>query len=313
MIKRTIFLVLLSVTLIGCATLRAEPTVGQQFRKVMADIDALCKKEKLGPYLDPIDPDYKDKRKQQGTCDILTLKPYDPLATPEGRFAHSLKLPPPHDQPKNVWRDGMTGEEYFKALCEAEAGEWVFRKAEGVEGIMQLRLSPRSEPSPMNIVLLEAPGTVSPPAESYMSFLPPLGSFRYLEVVEGQNSSVERFIYKGTYRKGSILTRQHYDQQTIKNPDSRFAITWRGISRPNDREHGIVGGELLVLDKTTNEIIGFKRDFIRFYFDPNYKDSRILWPRRCKVHGKDDTNELLKNYPEQEAYEFVRTVIVPPN
>ena len=95
----------------------------------MAQIDANCRERKLGPY----EPEPRKTGVRNASCDILFLKPEDPLSTPEGRFAHALKLPAPHDVPKDVLRPGMTGEEYFKALCEAEAGEWVFRAVGGVE------------------------------------------------------------------------------------------------------------------------------------------------------------------------------------
>jgi hypothetical protein len=112
-----------------------EKTVGEQFREVMHRIDEGCKARGEGPYLDPKSPGYAQKSRYTD-CDILKLKPYDPLATEEGRFAHALKLPPPHDKPEDVYRPGMSGEEYFKALCAVEAGEWVFKSVERVEGIV---------------------------------------------------------------------------------------------------------------------------------------------------------------------------------
>lgn len=286
MIKRTIFLVLLSAILIGCATLRAEPTVSQQFRKVLADIDALCKKEKLGPYLDPSDPEYKDKRKQQGTCDILTLKPYDPLATPEGRFAHSLKLPSPHDQPKNVWRDGMTGEEYFKALCEAEVGEWVFRTVEGVKGIMLLR----SRPDENNISML---GEYYVDAESAAvdyaiagkgaeGYLVKTDRYEFLEKPTAGNDDKGKYI-RFFRDSAQPLDREPYGvgHLTTKERLSRYGYTWRGIKRKSAREHGIFGAEIIVLDLQTQEILGFRRVFHRVYFDKQYADKRMMWPMPC--------------------------------
>lgn len=45
---------------------------------------------------------------------------------------------------------------------------------------------------------------------------------------------------------------------TIK---SRYGVLWRGISRPQDRAMGIGGGEVIVLDLQTNEILAVRRGF----------------------------------------------------
>lgn len=47
---------------------------------------------------------------------------------------------------------------------------------------------------------------------------------------------------------------------TIK---SRYGFTWRGITRPHDRELRIAGGELIVLDSQNNEVMAVRRGFIR--------------------------------------------------
>jgi hypothetical protein len=44
---------------------------------------------------------------------------------------------------------------------------------------------------------------------------------------------------------------------------SRYGFTWRGITRPHDRELGIAGGELILLDLETNEVLGVRRGFVR--------------------------------------------------
>lgn len=108
MMKRALlFPVLMCSILCVTGSVRGEPTVGQQFRAIMAEIDAKCRKEKLGPYLDPNEPPRSAKR-TNGSCDILNVKPVDPLATEEGRFAYSIKLPPPHDKPKVEYKKGMS-------------------------------------------------------------------------------------------------------------------------------------------------------------------------------------------------------------
>jgi hypothetical protein len=44
---------------------------------------------------------------------------------------------------------------------------------------------------------------------------------------------------------------------------SRYGYIWRGITRPHDRELGIAGGELIVLDAQSNEVLAVRRGFIR--------------------------------------------------
>ncbi|GHT95622.1 hypothetical protein AGMMS49545_18900 [Betaproteobacteria bacterium] len=51
--------------------------------------------------------------------------------------------------------------------------------------------------------------------------------------------------------------KKRYEQQRI----SRYGYTWRGIRRDRDREFGIAGGELIVLDLHTDEILGVRRGF----------------------------------------------------
>lgn len=68
------------------------------------------------------------------------------LSTPEGRIAHNLKLP--DILPKPVPFDFEKAKEmvsenktkrvslmYFDHLCATEAGEWIFKKVENVEGL----------------------------------------------------------------------------------------------------------------------------------------------------------------------------------
>lgn len=52
-------------------------------------------------------------------------------------------------------------------------------------------------------------------------------------------------------------------QKEVEVLQSRYGYTWRGITRPHDREFGIAGGEIIVLDLTTNEILAVRRGFIR--------------------------------------------------
>jgi hypothetical protein len=177
--KRVVLLALLCLPLSSCAA-----TVGQQFRDIMADIDADCKKKGLGPYMNYNEPQSPDKL-TNSSCDILTIKPADPLATEEGRFAYSIQLPPPHDKSKVEYRSGMSAESYFKELCEKAEGDFVFRTVEGVEGIKIMRPQPDIRSTPP---LWDEYGWLSP---GY--FVAPInGIYEYVDAVElAQGSQTE--------------------------------------------------------------------------------------------------------------------------
>lgn len=265
-------------------------TVGETFRKVMAQIDAKCRQEKKGPYLDPKDPEYKEKRRYTD-CDILKLLPEDPLSTPEGRFAHSIKLPAPHDEPKDVWRPGMTGEEYFQALCEAEAGEWIFRTVEGVEGVRQVRPYHKTnfyESLGTYLAAEIAVGEIVAHVDNPAGYLVSSGvkqwrTYQYLEIPISENYGSDNY---SRHIKSLDVPQVPpvYGVAVINHvtPQSRYGYVWRGIERDRARENGILGSELLVLDLDSKEVLGYRRHFYRMYFDQNYLTSRQMFAGICK-------------------------------
>ncbi len=106
----------------------AEETVAERFNKAMKKKADYCRTHKIVP---------ANRR-----CDILKLKPADPLATEEGRFAHSIKIPNPVAEDSG-YKPGMTPEQYFDHLCKTEAGEFIYKTVENVEGLYMMR--PRKE------------------------------------------------------------------------------------------------------------------------------------------------------------------------
>ena len=96
--------VLLLVT--GCAASFAQ-TPGERFRQALKEMEANCAKRKL--------------EKNEACGEVAKLKPADPLATEEGRFAHSIKIPNPVPEDSG-YKPGMTPQEYFDHLCKTEAG-----------------------------------------------------------------------------------------------------------------------------------------------------------------------------------------------
>jgi len=234
---------LLFLHLSGCS----DPTVGQQFRDIMAQIDAECR-----------------KGRSDGSCEILKVKPADPLATEEGRFAYSIKLPLPHDRPKVEYRKGSSAEAYFKELCEKEEGDFTFRTVDGVEGIRILRPIPKAT----GLHLWEE--AAGPAVGSFVS--PINGIYMYVDAVEFVNelsgtTHLVHYFVDPEWRSNSNLYAPPYGRahSIVDQSKARYGYTFRNSTLEN-REHGIVGQELIILDLQTAEVLALRRRFSRLSF-----------------------------------------------
>jgi hypothetical protein len=171
------------------------------------------------------------------------------------------KLPEPPNPP--VYREGMTSKEYFEALCKAEAGEFIYRVVENVEGIYQIR--PRKEASwdaLMDRYVMEDPyGYTGAEATTPQTLFAYAGSrYRFFERPTGGSLPYVR--YEGKFDNHGV----HETISRTNQLKSTFGFYWRGIKRPNDRELSIAGGELIVVDLRTNEVLGIRRGFARSGF-----------------------------------------------
>lgn len=198
------------------------------------------------------------------------------------------KLPEAPNPP--TYKKGMSAEEYFNALCEKEAGEFIYRTVENVDGLYAVR--PRDDEGGDERVrdryVIEDPFDfftmtgMHPENQLGFSYLyvseatPYRGGYRFFEtarVPAGYLSRAELDAslfepkptdrpyerYSGYDSKSRKSMKKEFDSQ-IK---ARYGFTWRGIDRPNDRDMGIKGGELIVLDLKTNEVLGIRRNFVR--------------------------------------------------
>lgn len=251
--------------ILGYVDLAQGETVGEQFRTQMEKMATLCVTQKLSPM---------DSR-----CILPKMKPADPLATEEGRFAHSIKIsnPVPED---GGYKSGMTPEQYFEHLCKTEAGEFIFKTVENVEGVYQMR--PRTsttEHQQRHLYATEDPfnDNVGESAEPEGRYIGPT-RYKYfetpqvtLQLPEGKrkyrhpsyflkpsaNDKVARYFGYNGHELKSI--QKEYDASR----KSRYGYTWRGIQHTNDRELGIAGGEFIVMDLDTSEVLAIRRGFIR--------------------------------------------------
>lgn len=292
-IVNTSMLLLLSTSLSGCAT-----TVGQEFRNIMADIDADCRDRKLGPYLDG-NHRYKHGELNSSSCDILLIKPADPLATEEGRFAYSIKLPAPHDKLKTEYSQMMTAEGYFKQLCEKDAGEWIFKTVEGVEGVFQGRQNyPPSQVGDSLLVfqLREVADAEVLNRNMEGSLVQPYhGRYNYLERPIDLNETGKPYIrflrgaeVQGHPKAGTQKNRMPIEVPYIVNSEqadtlkSRYGYTWRQVDDKDMLESGIVGSETIIFDRTTNEVLAFRRLFFRYWPRPDSRYTRLVNHEFCK-------------------------------
>lgn len=248
------------------------------------------------------------------SCDRLKLTPADPLATEEGRFAHSIKIPNPVPADSG-YKPGMTPEQYFDHLCKTEAGEFIFKTVENVDGLYLMR--PRKEATDYeleHLYALEDPygyvlSDFDLPQDSYVQ--PAMGKYEYLEMPADDpkraNEAAAKF--KRYYRDETAHPNRRYQtavngqfvfvpyivaEASVSAIKSRYGFTWRSVPRPHDRELGIAGGELIVLDLKTQEVVAVRRGFIRSGWMKNMTGIWWLTGRTCPSPGAKREHLLIK-------------------
>lgn len=191
--------------------------------------------------------------------------------------------------------------EYYDHLCSTEAGEWIFKKVDNVESIYQMR--PMLSQEEANKVFkdkyaMEDPADWSGQEGSavavyFIGKSTDSNHFKYYESMMGPKEMVNpvfirdwRFTRDPNYPYDAPYWKyfgEDFNGNSIKKPkadpinkiSAKFGYTWRGIKRPRDREFGIAGGELIVLDLQTNEILAVRRSFTKA--QRNYNISDISW------------------------------------
>ena len=222
-----------------------------------------------------------------GDCDIYRLR-----RKPNPEYWPNPKLPRPvvADGDKKVYRSGMSSEEYFKALCEAEAGEFIYKTVENVDAVYQIR--PRDEPTTnegQDRYVLEAPYFYEGQSIDAQRTLHGFRSYQY-SIFEQPNLSKTGELMSPAYRRyeGYTRERDHFGQERINRHTaeavgelrSRYGFYWYGIKRQNDRKMAVAGGELVVVDLETNEVLGLKRGFalaVTDHWGKGYSPTGISW------------------------------------
>ena len=226
------------------------------------------------------------------------------LQDPEAKIAHSLKLPDSVPKPvpfdfskayRKSWLPGTPKQsvQYFNHLCSTEAGEWIFRKVQNVEGFYFAR--PQGEPTTDTMtdpygpempwiqrIIMVGGNSLEDKGAKYIN--PPFYNYRFVEQprrnTKWQDGIKEPYVRLFGYTREAVpipgVYGKAYDQrdwydwrektpmQVIGIPalTARYGYTWRGLRRERDREFGIAGGELLIYDLQTKEVLAVRRQFL---------------------------------------------------
>jgi hypothetical protein len=243
-------------------------------------------------------------------CDVYKLRrqenpeywPYPNVPPP--------KLPPAYKD--SGYKPWMTSKQYFEHLCKTEAGEFIYRTVENVEGIYQIRPRKRErDEAQHDRFVLEDPVNYSDwEANNPEAFFVRPSRYAFFETAssigtpEVPGARYHRFTWVKTVTAGAGYKHEILAQEKVSEIQSRYGYAWRGIFRPRDRELGIAGGELIVLDLRTNEVLAIQRGFIQRW-DAQTGLSKLLSTGRglCPSNGR----RLFK------TVEFLLTVLRPVN
>lgn len=235
--------------------------------------------------------------------------PAEWVSTPEGKFAHSIKIPNP--VPKDSgYRWTMSAKEYFEHLCKKEAGEFIFKTVKNVDGFYFAR--PPARPTDDDLMdrhKLEAPEIertfqlleASPTERGKLYVSPPWRLFSFVEEPLPARATNRPYVRLFGYRDKISPMKA----EGVTDLRSRYGMTWRGIKRTKDREHAIAGSEWIVFDLQTGEVLAVLRDYARTGKTPNAPEG-IWW-----LNAINCPNSPSKHIRSRRFYDFAIKVIVP--
>jgi len=216
--------------------------------------------------------------------------------------------------------------EYFKNKCESQAGEFIYRTVENVEGLYQMRLrDPRDYFDRMRYGdIPEDPyGHTNVEAQKpWVLFVKnPSGRYQFLEtkkaptmrgyklnidylkfakrpVFTGQKFWRYELIDEPYTNSGSPMYRQAIQVDDLK---SKYGFTWKEVRDEKDKEVGVWGGEISVVDLKNKEVIAIKRGFVlinkyggRSGICPKDKDDFFIYKFISKVLKPKNTRNRMK-------------------
>lgn len=245
-----------------------------------------------------------------GGCEKFRLRR---LENPEyWPYPDAPKFKWPEAPKESVYQPGMSSKEYFEALCKAEAGEFIYKTVENVEGVYQIR--PRqfeSDDAMTDRYVMEDPygyntaevsnklprQIVQPTYGQYVFVdIPNAGSITHYfrDETMRHTRKINVFIGGRGYHAPIIVNSKEIDR-----PSAAYGFTWRGISRPHDRELGIAGGEMAIIDLQSGDVLALRRGFRRSGYMKNSSGFWWLTAQHCSP-------ELA-----QPGYRFIEKILRP--
>jgi len=214
-------------------------------------------------------------------------------------FAHNLTTPDDFKD-DGFYQEGLFGIfgrttylEYIEHLCDTQAGEFIYKTVEGVEGLYEMRprTLARETEELGNLYRMEDPYGYDGMQVSSQPSLFVAHHFNNYDYFETTTPPKNYGLLTTSYKpyKDLGIPYWHYSGYGYSPPpkikfsivndtkvQSQYGFTWRGIRVPHDRENGIAGGELLVIDLKTNEVLAMRRGFTRASSISN-NQSGISW------------------------------------
>jgi len=206
-------------------------------------------------------------------------------------------------------------EAYFQQKCEKDAGEFIYRTVENVEGLYQMR--PRD---PRDYFTRLRSGDL--PEDPYghtnyearrveALFLNPKPKnaprYKYFESTKAPNT--DRRFPTMPYLNEPVVTGEKYWRYTLFGHDengaeiftaeqstnlkSSYGFTWKEIRDDRDKLLGVWEGNLIVMNLNSNEVLGIKRGF--FYVN--------LFTKEIHLCPRDKSSTM--------TYDFISKVIKP--
>jgi hypothetical protein len=227
-----------------------------------------CQSAPPSPYI------WKEFVSARGHANLI---PKQWVATPEGKFAHELVIPNPVPADSG-YKPGMSAGEYYRHLCDTEAGDFIFKKVDNVEGLYFAR--PPKRPTDQDLMdrwklehpymesTFQARDTSEERARRFVN--PPWRLYRFYEEPNQDPKSDQPYLRLSGYR-----VRYNYQEngvwkqipelpwvvEPVDQLKARYGLSWRGIHRPHDRENGIAGGEIIAYDLQTNAVLAVFRNY----------------------------------------------------
>jgi hypothetical protein len=259
----------------------------------------------------------KKKNERDSSCDRYKLVRVE---SPE--YWPNPDVPKPRwpDAPKeSVYKHGMDGVEYWRALCKAEAGDFVYKTVDNVSSVFQIR--PRPELPGIDgtdkyvledpygygggdqgwlafrhfIDRTDGPRDIAKPWFKYLAFERPIlpneiptydkNKWHPSMLAKPSQDAKYQFYYRLFADTEGSKWRLGFTVEYSDKVRSRYGFTWRQIDRPHDRELGVKGGELMIVDLQTGEVLGLRRGFI--LAGRSRLDGRIVWltPNACPEYS----------------------------